>query len=138
MKLPDGITPYLAQVADDTLTTLVQLQDALAALQRTASVVSARIGMELSELDAAHHEIAERVIVGNHAVNAAPNEPTRLNLARELGDERRAENLIENCAQRSRFVQNKLQSIAQSVAELRRGVSELQNDQAALRAASLS
>jgi hypothetical protein len=136
MELPASVGPYLAQVADDKLTTLAQLQEQCGAFQRMASVVGARLGLELSELDQAHHDITARVVVGNHAVNAAATGEEKQPLARALGQTRRTATLIENCAQRSRFVQGRLQDLARAMTEVRSGITELENDQAALAAAS--
>lgn len=136
MKLPASVKPYLDQVADDALLSLAQLQESIAALQRTAAIVSGRLGLELSELNAAHHEVTESVIGGNHAVNAASDEEARVERARALSDHQRAENLIDNAMQRSRFLQERLQSFTQQLPQLRRAITELQHDQAALKSAT--
>jgi hypothetical protein len=134
--LPEGAAEYLAQIDAVDLTTIAALTDALGSLQRIATTVSARLALELAELDGVHHAIVERVMIANEGVNRATgrvDDDAHLALRRQLGAQRAMETIVENAKQRSEFLKARLTDLSALISVTRRGVVDLQQSQAAFR-----
>lgn len=136
MKLPRDIPAYLEQVASTDLAALVDFSAEVAKTQKLATVISARLALELSELDGAHHEIVTRVTAANAAVLAATTEEVRAAAKVENTDERRIETLVENARQRTEYIRRSVTELSSLCAQVRRGIVELQHDQQQLQKAS--